>query len=408
MSSPELIRPVYSPASPSSSLSQSAKRSPPPAARLIPRLNTDLSQYDALLPQKHGYPLDIVAIFYITNIYDLLYSFTHNILIILQKVNNAVYIDPKIFKKKAIDDLLSLLTKILREQYQYTTLKGTTINIKGNYDLIAFLLEKKGVDRYRIGTLYSHLRIFLKQKYKKISQKDREAQIDYLNNYISFIDTDAELNEYIQQYIVKNKAQTLIIALFKDIDAFAINNKLESIYKKILKVIEILDDIWIDEKAKERFIKYILKTQNIVRSFGGAIGGVGNGTLNKVSQLFKRTNRIGVEPENNFHINRYKRANADNLQNIYDFVSLLLKYIYEIDKKMLKKYMNMINKLKKEYHFLYDVSPQPHFALDEADMNMKARLDKNVNMYMKDKIETCIENMSVRLKIVNNNLYELV
>jgi len=406
MDSPELIRPVYSPASPSSSLPQSAKRSPPPAARVIPRLATDLSQYDTLLPQKHRYPLDIVAIFYITNLYDLLYSFTHNIHEILKRINNAVYIDPKMFKKKAIDDLLSLRTKILREQYQYTTLKGTTINIIGDYDLIAFLLEKKGVDRYKIGTLYRHLRIFLKRKNKKMSQKGIDTQIDYLNDEITYIDTDAELNEYIQRYIVKNKAQSLIVALFKDIDIFAINNKLESIYKMILNVIEILDDIWIDEKAKGRFIKYILKTQNIVSSFGGSVSGVSGGILNKVSQFFKRSNRVGVEPENNLHINRYKRANADNFQNIYDFVSLLLKYIYEVDKKMLKKYMNMINKLKKEYHFLYD-NPSP-FALDEGDMNMKARFDKNVNMYMKDRIETCIEIMGASLANVNNNLYGLV
>jgi hypothetical protein len=363
--------PIYSPpSSVSRSLSASARLNPPKAARIIPKSPTDdLSQYYDLLPQKHPKELLVLLeISYITKLYDAIYSFASNITDILQKVNACYYIKPELFKKETIDKLLSFQKRIKIEQYKYTTLNGTTIDISGYYEYIDFILFKKTMKDEQDIRLYNYLRSYL-YKVNGFTRGQVENRMTVLFSHISVMKTDASVEEYMQRYFIKNKVVEDVLALFKDIDITTTNIKLESQYKTIKDLIDIINDIWVNEKAKERFIKYILKSQGSVSGVSGVSGidrvkrfnsQSGGTKYSPILKMFRRVlgkqrqqrqQHTRVISEQISVLNKYKGANNTNFQNIYAFISLLGGYILEVDVKMRARF-------KKEYNHFYD-KPKP-------------------------------------------------
>jgi hypothetical protein len=326
------------PSSTSSSLHQSAKLSPPPSASIEPVILTDLSQYDALLPQKHTYPLEIVAIYYITSVYDILNSFINEILDILKCANEPIYIVHKLFNNEAIGELQSLHERIKREKFVYTTLNGSQ-DITDNYQLVVLLLGEKIYDFHKLDGLYFNLRKFLNEV-KGLDKDKEQKEMDKIKGCIRNIHTDVELEKYMRNYLDKEKVPKKLQSIFKNIGIISINSKLESQYRLILNLIGILNRIWLDEKAKEQFIKYILKKEDTVTSFRGGqkYGVLGSYRAYLFRGVSTQANRVGVVPEQPPQVNKYKRANIANIQNIYAFFTLLALYIFEVDKKMYKKY----------------------------------------------------------------------
>jgi hypothetical protein len=397
----------------SRSLSASARLNPPKAARIIPKSPTDdLSQYYELIPQKHSKELlALLAIPYITKLYDAIYSFASNITDILHKVNECYYINPKLFKKETIDKLLSFQTRVLREQYKYTTLSGTTIDISERryYEFIDFILFKKTMKEDI--RLYNYLRSYL-YKVKGFKEGEVEKRMSELYRHISVMKTDASVEEYMRRYFSKNKVVENVLALFKGIDITTTNIKLESQYKTIKDLIDIINDIWVNEKAKERFIKYILKSQRSGSS-GSSVSGVdrvrrfnsqsGGAKFSPILKMFRRVlgkrqrqrqQPTRVMPEQISVLNKYKRSNNTNFQNIYAFISLLCGYILEVDGKMRARF-------KKEYNHLYD-KPKPLYN-DNIREFVKGSSPKLVS----PKVVWTTEEIAVRRKhnrILNSHL----
>jgi hypothetical protein len=184
--------------------------------------------------------------------------------------------------------------------------------------------------------------------------------------------TDADIEEYMRIYFNKNKVLQHILSNIQGIDISVINNKLKSQFKMIEELINILNDIWVDEKTKRGFIKFILKKQ---KTSGIQSGGMlsflrsnrvlpetnqvvpinmraKTGRTQQIIKLYKsmlpRTSR--VLPEQEIHLNVYRRAHTVNFQNILDYIFLLKSYIFEVDDKMKLRYEN-------EYKHLYKEQP---------------------------------------------------
>ena len=425
--------PIYSPpSSVSRSLSASARLNPPKAARIIPKSPTDdLSQYYNLLPQKHSKELlALLAISYITRLYDAIYSFASNITDILHKVNECYYINPKLFKKETIDKLLSFQTRVLREQYIYTTLSGTTIDIseRRDYEFIDFILFKKTMKEDI--RLYNYLRSYL-YKVKGFKEGEVEKRMSELYRNISVMKTDASVEEYMRRYFSKNKVVENVLALFKGIDITTTNIKLESQYKTIKDLIDIINDIWVNEKAKERFIKYILKSQggvgsessgssaDRVRRFNSQSGGAKFSPILKIFRRVlgkqQRQQPTRVMPEQISVLNKYKRSNNTNFQNIYAFISLLCGYILEVDAKMRERFAKEYNHLYEKPKPLYNdnlreivkgsspklVSPKIVWTTEEIAVRRKH--NKILNSHLEFNIKGDLKNMEKRIIGIENN-----
>jgi hypothetical protein len=411
------------PSSTSSSLPQSAKLSPPPSASIEPVLLTDLSQYDALLQQKHTYPLEIVAIYYITSVYYILNSFIYEILDILKCANKPIYIVHKLFKKEAIDKLLSLQGRIKRERFVYTTLNGSQ-DITNNYELIVLLLGEKIDDFHKLQDLYFNLRKFLKEV-KGLDAYKQEIEMNKIKRRIWNIHTDVDLENYMRNYFYKERVPEKLQSIFKNISIISINSKLDSQYRLILELIDILNSIWLDEKAKEQFIKYILKKENTVTSFrSGQKGGVLGfyRAYNYLRSVSTQANRVGVVPEQPPQVNKYKRANIANIKNIYAFFTLLVPYIFEVDEKMYNKSNIIIKRYKDEYKHLYNAippslkdgmlqfkgrtSPKPVMSLE--DQRMKKLLETGIIPMVRNIIRKSLKSMELRLTRIENDLSRLI
>ena len=153
------------------------------------------------------------------------------------------------------------------------------------------------------------------------------------------------------------------------------------------ELINILNDIWDDEKTKEEFIKFILKTQKTssIQS-GGMLSFLRSnrvlhstehqqplnmraktGRSQQIIKLYNsirsRSNRVLPEqvPKQVLHLHMYRRAYIINFQNILDYISLLKSYLIKVNDKMIKRYeKQLINYNKKlirddakEYIHLY-------------------------------------------------------
>jgi hypothetical protein len=422
--------PIYSPpSSVSRSLSASDRLNPPKAARIIPKSPTDdLSQYYDLLPQKHPKELLVLLVMsYITNLYNVIHSFASNITDILQRVNACYYIKPELFKKETIDKLLLFKTRVLREQYKYTTLNGTTIDISGerrDYEFIDFILFKKTMKEDI--RLYNYLRSYL-YKIKGFTKGEVETRMSELYRHISVMKTDASVEEYMRRYFIKNKVVEDVLALFKGIDIITTNIKLESQYKTIKDLIDIINDIWVNEKAKERFIKYIIKSQDSVSGVSGTArvrrfnSQTGGAKLSPILKMFRRVlgkqrqQSTMVMSEQTSVLNNYKRSNNTNFENIYAYISLLCGYILEVDVKMRERF-------KKEYYHLYDKpkplyndnlrqfvegsSPKlvsPKVTWTTADIAIRKEHNKILNSHLEFNIKSDLKNLKKSITDIENN-----
>lgn len=412
-STPNPIKPplIYSRSSRStnSSLHSSAMRSPPPSAKInVIHPPIDLSQYDASLPQTHAYPLNIVAIYYITLIYTIIYSFCINIVDILKRINNTDYIKPQLFKKAAIERLIALQQSIFNENYEYKLLDGSIIDIKDKYVLIELLVKKLTVDT--IYNVYIYLRAYLREL-KYDNEKIKSIVTKESNKFYNII-RDDELQSYIDRKLFTPKIRSKIISWFDNINIEMINNKLKSQFKIIEELISILNDIWVDEKTKGGFIKFILKTQ---KTSGIQSGGMlsflrsnrvlpesdqvvpmnmraKTGRTQQIIKLYNsmrtRSNRVLPEqvPEQVLHLNMYRRAHTANFQNIYDYLFLLNSYLFEVDDKMMQKSMKLLTKYykklirdyEKEYKHIYKDPPiqkesirSPMFLMNSEQYKLK-------------------------------------
>ena len=368
-----------------SSLHSSAMHSPPPSAKINVHPPVDLSQYDTLLSPTHTHPLNIVAIYYITFVYTIIDSFCINIVDILKRINNTDYIKPQLFKKAAIERLLDLKQKIFIEIYNYKLLDGSIIDISGIYTLIDFFLFKK--TKKRDIKIYNSWRSYLysvkKWKYDRVEREMTKLYRE-LSKYVrDTYTTDADIEEYMRIYFNKNKVLQHILSNIQGIDISVINNKLKSQFKMIEELINILNDIWVDEKTKRGFIKFILKTQ---KTSGIQSGGMlsflrsnrvlpstehqqpmnmraKTGRSQQIIKLYKslRPRANSVLPEQILHLNMYRRAHTANFQNIYDYLFLLNSYLFEVDDKMTERSMKLLTKYykklirdyEKEYKHLY-------------------------------------------------------
>jgi hypothetical protein len=242
--------------------------------------------------------------------------------------------------------------------------------------------------------LYNYLRSYL-YKIKGFTTGEVETRMSKLFRDISVMETDDSVEEYMRRYFIKNNVVEDVLELFKDIDITTTNIKLESQYKTIKDFIDIINDIWVNEKAKEKFIKYIIKSQGSVSGVSGvrgvsSVSGVsgvsgvrgvsgvsgargvssasgtdrrewnsvrGGANLAPILKIFRRVlgkhrqQSTMVMSEQISVLNKYKRSNNTNFQNIYEYISLLCGYILEVDVKMRERF-------KKEYYHLYD-KPKP-------------------------------------------------
>jgi len=382
LSTPKPITPslIYSPAkskessqsSQSSQSTNSPMRSPQPSAKINVILPVDLLQYDALLLQTYTVPVKLIAINYIYLIYTIIYSFCNNIKNILERINDVDYLQPPLFKKTAIERLITLKKFILEEQYKYKALDGSIIHIDDKYALIKMLVKKITIDTE--GDLYDYLRVYLREL--KYDPKRIKDTTDRTWKSLRNIHRDDKLQSYIDRNIFTPKIRSKIISWFDNINIEIVNNKLKSQFKMIEELINILNDIWDDEKTKEEFIKFILKTQ---KTSGIQSGGMlsflrsnrvlpesdqvapmnmraKTGRSQQIIKLYNsirpRTNR--VLPEQVLQLHMYRRVYIINFQNILDFISLLKSYLIEVNDKMIKRYNNnLIRDDAKEYIHLY-------------------------------------------------------
>ena len=367
-STPKQPHLIYSPSKSTKSTNSplySAMRSSPPAAKIKPVHHTDLSPREALLPQK--YPLNLVAIYYIELLYTIIYSISNNIADILKRINDTDYMQPQLFKKTAIERLIALQQNILKEEYEYDALDGNTINIKNKYSFISFLLKKTTVAWKR--DFYRNLRIYLKEM--KYSDIQIEIKVRKIFNATWDIEEDKILQDYIERNIITKKVKKNIINMFNDINLLMITNKLNSQFKMIEELINILNDIWVDEKTKNKFYKFVLKTQKPTSMQSG-------GMLKFLSSRFMRSNRVLQEPEQQepmrartgrtkqiiklyksmqtransvlpeevLDINMYWRVHTINFKNIFDYISLINSYLFEEDEETIR--VRYEKKLEKE------------------------------------------------------------
>jgi len=276
--------------------------------------------------------------------------------------------------------------------------------------------------------LYNYLRSYL-YKVKGFKEGEVEKRMSELYRHISVMKTDASVEEYMRRYFSKNKVVENVLALFKGIDITTTNIKLESQYKTIKDLIDIINDIWVNEKAKERFIKYILKSQRSgssgsgadrVRRFNSQSGGA---KFSPILKMFRRVlgkqrrqqQPIRVMPEQISVLNKYKRSNNTNFQNIYAFISLLSGYILEVDAKMRARF-------KKEYDHLYEkpkplyndnlreivkgsspklVSPKIVWTTEEIAVRRKH--NRILNSHLEFNIKGDLKNMEKRITDIENN-----
>ena len=346
----------------SSPLNSSAMRSPPPAAKIDVIHPIDLSQYDALLPQTHAYPLKIVAIYYIYLVYTIINSFSYNIENILQKINDTDYMQPELFKKEAIERLIALRENILKEQYKYKALDGSIIDIEDKCALIEMLVKKITIKtEYNVS---KYLRVYL-----RVLKYDNEKIDNIVRkrcNEMYPIRDDDQLQSYIDSNIFTRNIRAKIIRWFDNISLEMINNKFKSQFKLIEELINILNDIWVDEKTKGGFIKYILKTQKTTGiQSGGMLSFLRSnrvlqehqppmnmraktGITHQIIKLYNsaRTQSNRVLPEQVLHLNMYRRAHTVNFQNILDYISLIKSYLFEEDEEIIR--IRYEKKLEKE------------------------------------------------------------
>jgi hypothetical protein len=120
-------------------------------------------------------------------------------------------------------------------------------------------------------------------------------------------------------------------------------------------------------------------------------------------------------PEQISVLNKYKRSNNTNFQNIYAFISLLCGYILEVDGKMRARF-------KKEYNHLYDkpkplyndnlreivkgsspklVSPKIVWTTEEIAVRRKH--NKILNSHLEFNIKGDLKNMEKRIIGIENN-----
>ena len=362
---------IYSPSkstkSTNSLLYSSAMRSLYPAAKIKPVHPTDLSPHEALSPQKYAYLLKIVAIYYIELLYTIIYSISNNIADILKRINDTDYMQPQLFKKTAIERLIALQKNILKEEYEYNALDSSIIDIGDKYALIEMLVKKITINtEYNV---YKYLRVYLRvlkyddEKIKKIVKKRSDE--------IYPIRSDDKLQSYIDRKIFTPKIRSEIISWFDNINIEMITNKLNSQFKMIEELINILNDIWEDDKTKNKFYKFVLKTQKPTGIQSG-------GMLKFVSSRFMRSNRVLQEPEQQapmrartgrtqqiiklyksvrtransvlpvevLDINMYWRLHTTNFKNIYNYISLIKSYLFEEDEEMIR--VRYEKKLEKE------------------------------------------------------------
>ena len=409
---PPLINsPAKSIQSTNSPLHSSAIHSSQPSAQIKIIHPINLSQYDALLPQTHTYPLKIVAIYYIYLVYSIIYSFCNNITDILKRINDTDYLQPPLFKKTAIEKLIALQKNILKEQYKYKALDSSIIDIDDKYALVEMLVKKITIDtEYNV---YLYLRVYLRElKYdnEKIKNTVRKKSEE-----MYYIRRDDELQSYIDRKIFTPKIRSEIISWFDNINIEIVNNKFKSQFKMIEELINILNDIWVDEKTKGGFIKYILKTQ---KTSGIQSGGMlsflrsnrilpetdqvvpmnmraKTGRTQQIIKLYNsmRTQANRILPEQVLHLNMYRRVYTVNFQNIYDYILLIKSYLFEVDDKMtrrsmkllIKYYKELIRDDEKEYKHFYKKNMTPAKDPLRKDKSELIRLYERKQVYEDNK-----------------------
>ena len=277
------------------------------------------------------------------------------------------------------------------------------------------LLGEKIDDFHKLQDLYFNLRKFLKEV-KGLDAYKQEIEMNKIKRRIWNIHTDVDLENYMRNYFYKERVPEKLQSIFKNISIISINSKLDSQYRLILELIDILNSIWLDEKAKEQFIKYILKKENTVTSFrSGQKGGVLGfyRAYNYLRGVSTQANRVGVVPEQPPQVNKYKRANIANIKNIYAFFTLLVPYIFEVDKKMYNKSNIIIKRYKDEYKHLYNAippslkdgmlqfkgrtSPKPVMSLE--DQRMKKLLETGITPMVRNIIRKSLKSMDWKSQV---------
>jgi hypothetical protein len=114
-------------------------------------------------------------------------------------------------------------------------------------------------------------------------------------------------------------------------------------------------------------------------------------------------------------LNKYKRSNNTNFQNIYAFISLLSGYILEVDAKMRarfkKEYDHLYEKPKPLYNdnlreFVKGSSPKlvsPKIVWTKADIEERRKYNKILNSHLEFNIKGDLKNMEKRITDIENN-----
>ena len=265
------------------------------------------------------YPQKVLAIYYITMIYENMNWIIAQFKPIVGFIKKAEELDQKYLRDHIHYDLHELHKEIDRDLFKYKS-EIDEYNIIKDYTYIR-LLARRQTDSYTDdGFQRDRKDVMIEERYsyKQIKSVSNKLYDDVWESTPTFSNMQRQAHYY--QF---NKSYGFIDRIKKKlrekkIDIKSIKLKLEAQYNIIQKFIDILNGLWKDDNVKEDFNNFVVNEPHIHSSQNGS----GLNDLFNISLSRK-------EPEEDYMklIYMYRRANFDNFYKILEHLNRVHKYI---------------------------------------------------------------------------------
>ena len=265
------------------------------------------------------YPQKVLAIYYITMIYENMNWIIAQFKPIVGFIKKAEELDQKYLRDHIHYDLHELHKEIDRDLFKYKS-EIDEYNIIKDYTYIR-LLARRQTDSYTDdGFQRDRKDVMIEERYsyKQIKSVSNKLYDDVWESTPTFSNMQRQAHYY--QF---NKSYGFIDRIKKKlrekkIDIKSIKLKLEAQYNIIQKFIDILNGLWKDDNVKEEFNNFVVNEPHIHSSQNGS----GLNDLFNISLSRK-------EPEEDYMklIYMYRRANFDNFYKIFEHLNRVHKYI---------------------------------------------------------------------------------
>ena len=265
------------------------------------------------------YPQKVLAIYYITMIYENMNWIIAQFKPIVGFIKKAEELDQKYLRDHIHYDLHELHKEIDRDLFKYKS-EIDEYNIIKDYTYIR-LLARRQTDSYTDdGFQRDRKDVMIEERYsyKQIKSVSNKLYDDVWESTPTFSNMQRQAH-----YYKFNKSYGFIDRIKKKlrekkIDIKSIKLKLEAQYNIIQKFIDILNGLWKDDNVKEDFNNFVVNEPHIHSSQNGS----GLNDLFNISLSRK-------EPEEDYMklIYMYRRANFDNFYKIFEHLNRVHKYI---------------------------------------------------------------------------------